>query len=738
MKTVYKVMLGQVSFRNFLLVALAVVAWRAAEAQNQYTYAYTLGSTGSGPAEFQFPTSLATDENKNLYVADASNHRIQVFNASGDVSQFGKNGTAPGELRNPTAVQISPTNHIYVGSWNGVDVFTMDGKPVSRPVMGIAVSGMGIDRAGNVYVTDGFKIDVYNPDLSQHIKTIGEHGSGNGQFDNARDITFDSEGHMYVVDMVNHRVQIFTASGAYLGQFGGQGTGNGQFNYPVDMATDGSGFQYITDSGNGRVQVGRYDFNLQTWVAVRTFGSTGSGVMQFQNPYGVALDADGKIYVSDGENRVKVFSKTANEITGFADFGKTYGDADFVLHATNKAEPDHNVVFEKIDDPANTGDVTITTTSGVATAKILRAGKVKIRAIAPDDADYSTATKDITLTIAKATQQITLDALQAHTYGDAPFAIQATATSGLPVTLGSSNPDVASIAGNIVTIKAGGTVTISAQQPGNENYLAGATVNRQLTIAKAAQQITFHALEPSTYGIAPFALAATADSGLPITYTSSNTAIASIAGNIVTIKGAGTVTITAQQSGDETYLNADPVSQELIVAKAPQQIVFHALPTKVFGEAPFALQATATSGLALTFSSSDPAIASVAGNIVTLKAPGKVTITVQQGGSENYLAATSASQVLEISAITGVAYDEHNSTRVYPVPAQDVITINAAFAHDITPVTICDIQGRVVRQVLPEVIDAQTRRINVADLTPGLYLLNLNDGKNKAQRIIKN
>ncbi len=79
------------------------------------------------------------------------------------------------------------------------------------------------------------------------------------------------------------------------------------------------------------------------------------------------------------------------------------------------------------------------------------------------------------------------------------------------------------------------------------------------------QTITFGALADKTTDDVPFQLTATSDSGLPITYTSSNLAVATISGDMLTIVGAGTTTITASQPGNATYQSAMDVSQVQLV-----------------------------------------------------------------------------------------------------------------------------------------------------------------------------
>jgi hypothetical protein len=91
-------------------------------------------------------------------------------------------------------------------------------------------------------------------------------------------------------------------------------------------------------------------------------------------------------------------------------------------------------------------------------------------------------------------------------------------------------------------------------------------LNPGSTLNKVAQTITFGALASKTYGAANFALSATVSSGLPITYTSSNTSVATISGNTVTIVGVGQTTITASQPGNVKYNASTSIDQVLTVS----------------------------------------------------------------------------------------------------------------------------------------------------------------------------
>ncbi len=84
---------------------------------------------------------------------------------------------------------------------------------------------------------------------------------------------------------------------------------------------------------------------------------------------------------------------------------------------------------------------------------------------------------------------------------------------------------------------------------------------------KSDQTITFNSIPDKTYGDAPFSMSGTASSGLPIAYTVTS-GPASVSGSVVAITGAGAVSITANQSGNDGFNPAQPVTHSFNVAKA--------------------------------------------------------------------------------------------------------------------------------------------------------------------------
>ena len=126
------------------------------------------------------------------------------------------------------------------------------------------------------------------------------------------------------------------------------------------------------------------------------------------------------------------------------------------------------------------------------------------------------------------------------------------------------------------------------------------------------------------------------------------TGACSVAGNLVTIGGAGSCTVTASQAGSANYLAAVDVAQTFAIAKASQSITFGPLANKTFGDAPFAVSATGgASGNPVTFAASGAC--SVSANIVTIAGVGSCTVTASQAGNANCQAAADIPQSFSIA-----------------------------------------------------------------------------------------
>jgi hypothetical protein len=253
--------------------------------------------------------------------------------------------------------------------------------------------------------------------------------------------------------------------------------------------------------------------------------------------------------------------------------------------------------------------------------------------------------------------------------------LSATASSGLPVSFVSTTPAVCTIAGTTASLLIAGTCTIQASQPGNTAYFPAPTVSQSFTVSPAfiAQTITFLPITGVEYAGTSLALAATATSGLPVSFASTTLAVCTVSGNTASLLTAGTCTIQATQSGNSVYSAAPAVSQSLTVSPAlkTQTITFPAITGIQYTGTNLTLSASASSGLPVSFASTTPAVCTVSGSTASLLTAGTCTIQATQAGNSAYSAAPAVSQNFTVSpalkaqtitfpAITGTQYTGTN------------------------------------------------------------------------------
>jgi hypothetical protein len=122
---------------------------------------------------------------------------------------------------------------------------------------------------------------------------------------------------------------------------------------------------------------------------------------------------------------------------------------------------------------------------------------------------------------------------------------------------------VATIVSNRVRFVGIGSSVITARQAGDATY-APVKYQRPLTVVKGDQTIIFGELPEKGVDDPDFALTATVNSGLPISYSSSDESVATVTGNMVAIHSAGSTVITASQGGSALWNAAVPVEQTAV------------------------------------------------------------------------------------------------------------------------------------------------------------------------------
>ncbi len=339
-----------------------------------------------------------------------------------------------------------------------------------------------------------------------------------------------------------------------------------------------------------------------------------------------------------------------------------------------------------ITRPTSNSDVAITySSSNTAVATIdasgdfitvVGGGDVSFIATQEGTIYYAPTTKTSnTLSVMRLTSTFsaaTFEVESSKTYGAAPFAIttpRPTSNSTGVITYSSSNTAVATIdaSGNFISLVAAGSVSFIATQAQTSQYASATNTSNTLTVALATPTLsasTFSVESSKTYGAASFAITTrpTSNSSGAITYSSSNTAVATIdaSGNSISLVAAGTVSFIATQAETNQYTSATKTSNTLTVLKADPNLVFVSPPTTKnatdlasvlqpgFNEE-FTLTATSASSGAVTYTSNNTAIATVGlttGLVTLMGAGGTLIITASQASTAQYNATNATCSIV--------------------------------------------------------------------------------------------
>lgn len=236
--------------------------------------------------------------------------------------------------------------------------------------------------------------------------------------------------------------------------------------------------------------------------------------------------------------------------------------------------------------------------------------------------------------------------------GDNDFNVTITTKSPAAITYSSSNTAVATIdAFGTVHIAGAGTVDIKAFQAENADYYADTAVMTMVVkVPKATPKLEFPASFPASVivGTPDFNAGVISNAPATITYTSNNPAVVTIDdAGVLHIAGVGTADITASQAEDENF-KAAAVTKTLVVAdKQVPDVVFLPISARIYGDAPFDAGATATSGVAPVYSTSNATVARIVDGKIQITGAGSAVITAVFTATATY-AQNSASQTLTV------------------------------------------------------------------------------------------
>ena len=344
---------------------------------------------------------------------------------------------------------------------------------------------------------------------------------------------------------------------------------------------------------------------------------------------------------------------------------KIVGDASFAIITRPTSNSGGEITYSSSDPAVATIDA-----SGDFISLVGAVGDVSFIATQAESSQYASATKTsntLAVRLTSTFSESTFAVASSKTYGDASFNITTAPTSNSDgaITYSSSNTAVATIdaSGDFINIVGAGEVTFIATQAQTSQYASSTNTSNTLTVGVGTSNLssssTFTVASSKTYGDAPFAITTrpTSNSSGAITYSSSNTGVATIdaSGNYISLVAAGEVSFIATQAETTQYASATKTSNTLTVSLNTPTLsssTFSVASVKIVGDASFAIitRPTSDSGGAITYSSSDPAVATIdaSGNFISLIAVGDVSFIATQAETSQYASATKTSNMLAV------------------------------------------------------------------------------------------
>ncbi len=419
---------------------------------------------------------------------------------------------------------IDAVGNLYVTDSNNGQVVKIAAGTLVQSVVLNGLSNpvaVALDGGGNLYVAENSGV-LLVPNENGTLNTADQSMVSLAGVGAAAGVALDAAGNLYVSDATHGTVVEAPSGGGGL-----QSIATGLAN-PRGIAVDTAGNVYVTSDGG----VTEYPAGGGSGTAV------GSGYVKASS---VAVDAAGTVYVADTTAGQIVQVPTTGAQSVFAVSGITAPAGVTVDAAANVYVSDTNNLYAVNRTQAGAfdfGSVNVGSSSAAQTLTVTNVGN----------------------------GQLTLTNL-AVTGGFSQQPSGGTDCTGSTQLAKGTSCAIAIVFTPTGNGGASGTVTLTDNALNNTSSTQSATLSGIGVTSQQNQTITFPNPGSQTYGVAPLTLTATATSGLPVTYAVVS-GPATISGNVLTVTGAGTITIQADQGGNANYSAAPSVQQNLTVGKA--------------------------------------------------------------------------------------------------------------------------------------------------------------------------
>ena len=227
-------------------------------------------------------------------------------------------------LNKPRGTVFNSKGQLVVVEGEGatVSVLTPEGEKIRTFGHLNDAYGVTVDKDDNIYVVErsNYRVNKFSSD-GEFVAVVGSQGNGNLQFSNPHGICYNRrDNNLYVPDNMNHRIQVLSTELKFVRCFGTPGNGNGQLQNPVYASFDNANNFYVTDYCNHRVQV----FTAEGQF-LRTFSQKANG-QKLSSPYAIAIESSDTVHVSEnGSHYVSVFTSQGAYITAFGGPGTKEG-----------------------------------------------------------------------------------------------------------------------------------------------------------------------------------------------------------------------------------------------------------------------------------------------------------------------------------------------------------------------------------------------------------------------------